>query len=44
MVNVAILGYGTVGNGKAQVLTGNLENLEKRLGQIINIKYKLDIR
>lgn len=44
MVNVAILGYGTVGNGTAQVLTGNLENLEKRLGQKINIKYILDLR
>ena len=44
MVNVAILGYGTVGNGTAQVLTGNLENLEKRLGQRINIKYILDLR
>ena len=44
MVNVAILGYGTVGNGTAQVLTGNLEDLEKRLGQKINIKYILDLR
>ena len=44
MVNVAILGYGTVGNGTAQVLTGNLENLEKRLGQRININYILDLR
>lgn len=44
MINVAILGYGTVGNGTAQVLTKNADMIEKRLGQKMNIKYILDLR
>ena len=39
MVNVAILGFGVVGSGVAEVLTQNSAVLEKKLGKKINIKH-----
>lgn len=44
MLNIAILGYGTVGKGTAQVLMKNKKQIEKRLGKEFNIKYILDLR
>ncbi|GKX30474.1 homoserine dehydrogenase [Vallitalea longa] len=44
MVNVAILGYGTVGSGVVEVLTTNKESINKRAGKKIKLKYVLDLR
>ena len=44
MVKVAVLGFGTVGAGVADVLYMNALLMEKRLGQKIELKYVLDIR
>jgi homoserine dehydrogenase len=44
MINVAIFGFGVVGSGTAEVLTQNADLIAKRIGDMINIKYILDIR
>ena len=44
MTNIAILGFGVVGSGTAEVLTENKTIIEKRLGCEYNIKYILDLR
>ena len=44
MINVAILGFGVVGSGVAEVLTENKNIIEKKLGKSVNIKYILDLR
>jgi len=44
MLNVALLGFGTVGSGTAEILTENKEIIEKRIGDTVNIKYILDLR
>ena len=44
MINVAILGFGVVGSGTAEVLTMNKESIEKKIGDSVNIKYILDLR
>ena len=44
MLNVAILGFGTVGSGVAEVLTMNKDLLTKKVGQELNLKYILDTR
>ena len=44
MVNIALLGFGVVGSGTAQVLTQNKEIIEKKLGCEYCIKYILDLR
>ena len=44
MVNIAVLGYGTVGSGDVEVITRNHDTVNKRAGQEINIKYVLDLR
>lgn len=44
MINIAVLGYGTVGSGVVEVITTNKESIEKRIGEGINIKYVLDLR
>ena len=44
MVDVAILGYGTVGSGVVEVLTTNKDSINKRAGKKINLKYVLDLR
>ena len=33
MINVAILGYGTVGSGVFEVLNENKESISRRVGQ-----------
>ena len=44
MVNVAILGFGTVGSGVADVLTMNRALIEQRSGNPVRLKYILDVR
>ena len=44
MVNVAVLGYGTVGSGVVEVFNTNRESINKKAGQEINVKYVLDLR
>ena len=44
MVKAAILGYGTVGSGVAEVLSCNQELIAKRAGNPIEVKYILDLR
>ena len=44
MANVAILGFGVVGSGVAEVLTQNKNIIENKLGEEVNIKYILDLR
>lgn len=44
MVNVAVLGYGTVGSGVFEVLEKNKESISKKVGDEINVKYVLDLR
>ena len=44
MINIAVLGYGTIGSGVIEVLNTNGESIKKRAGDRINIKYVLDLR
>lgn len=44
MIQIAVLGYGTVGSGVVEVVHTNFESIKKRAGDAINIKYVLDIR
>jgi len=44
MINVAILGYGTVGSGVFEVIRTNKESISKRVGKEIRVKYVLDIK
>ena len=43
-MEVAVLGYGTVGSGVVEVLNQNRENITKRAGKELNVKYVLDLR
>ena len=44
MINVAILGLGTVGGGVAEVIEKNQREIKKTLGTDLHVKYILDIR
>ena len=44
MVNIALLGFGTVGSGCAEVITKNEKIIAARLGDTVRIKYILDLR
>ncbi len=44
MINVAILGFGVVGSGVAEVLTQNKKIIENKLSKEVKIKYILDLR
>ena len=44
MIEIAILGLGTVGGGTADLLESHKESIAKRIGDEIHIKYILDIR
>lgn len=43
-MEIAVLGYGTVGSGVVEVLHLNRENITRRAGKDINVKYVLDLR
>lgn len=44
MIQAAIMGYGTIGSGVVEVLNTNFENIKKRSGDGIEVKYVLDLR
>lgn len=44
MINISVLGYGTVGSGVVEVLNTNQESISKKAGNDINVKYVLDLR
>jgi len=44
MVNIAVLGYGTVGSGVVRVLTENSKKIDKKAGTPVRVKYVLDLR
>lgn len=44
MINVAVLGYGTIGSGVVEVINTNKESINKKINDEINIKYVLDLR
>ncbi len=44
MINVAVLGYGTIGSGVVEVLQTNATIIAKRAGEEIVVKYILDLR
>ena len=44
MISIALLGFGCVGSGTAEVLTENKNIIEERLGCQYQIKYILDLR
>lgn len=43
-MEIAVLGYGTVGSGVVEVLETNQKSIAKRAGQEIHVKYVLDLR
>ena len=44
IMKIAVLGFGTVGSGVYEVIERNRENIAKRAGEEIEIKYVLDLR
>ena len=45
MVNIAVMGYGTVGSGVIEVLQTNKERIDQRAGdEGTDVKYILDLR
>ncbi len=44
MIEVAVMGYGTVGAGVVDVLDMNREAIARRVGEQIHVKYVLDLR
>ena len=44
MINIAVLGYGTVGSGVVEVLNTNSKIINKKARADINVKYVLDLR
>lgn len=44
MVNIGILGYGTVGSGVVEVIATNQESINKKAGQEVQVKYVLDLK
>lgn len=44
MIKVAVMGYGTIGSGVAEVLDQNKDVIERQAGQAVDLKYVLDLR
>lgn len=44
MINVAILGYGTVGSGVFEIIRKNNDIINQKSGEKISVKYVLDLR
>lgn len=44
MVNIAVMGYGTVGSGVVEVIKTNGARINQRIGDELRIKYVLDLR
>ena len=43
-MKIAVLGFGTVGSGVYEVIERNYETIAKRAGEVVDIKYVLDLR
>ena len=44
MIQIAVMGYGTVGSGVIEVLNTNQASIDRRAGEAIHVKYVLDLR
>ena len=44
MINIAILGYGTVGSGVYKIIKDNNSHISRRAGEEVKVKYVLDLR
>ena len=44
MIKAAVMGYGTIGSGVAEVLEQNRDVIAKQVGQEVELKYVLDLR
>ena len=44
MIQIAVLGYGTVGSGVVEVIEKNKDMVNKKSGDEIEVKYILDLR
>ena len=44
MIKIAIMGFGTIGSGVAEVLEINGKSIAARVGEEIGLKYVLDLR
>lgn len=44
MINVGVLGYGTVGSGVVEIIQKNRDIIAKRVGKEVQMKYVLDLR
>lgn len=44
MIKVAVMGYGTIGSGVAEVLEKNKDTIMHTVGQEVSLKYVLDLR
>ena len=44
MIQIAVMGYGTVGSDVVEVLSTNQASIDKRVGEEVRVKYVLDLR
>ena len=44
MIQIAVMGYGTVGSGVVEVLNTNQASIDKRVGEEVRVNYVLDLR
>ena len=44
MIQIAVMGYGTVGSGVVEILSTNQASIDKRVGEEVRVKYVLDLR
>ncbi|MDW2799598.1 homoserine dehydrogenase [Clostridium boliviensis] len=44
MMNVAVMGYGTIGSGVVEILEKNKDIIARQVGEPVNVKYILDLR
>lgn len=44
VINIAVMGYGTVGSGVVEVINTNGAGINQRIGEELNIRYVLDLR
>ena len=44
MIQIAVLGYGTVGSGVVEVIETNKTDINKKAAEVLAVKYILDLR
>ena len=44
MIQIAVMGYGTIGSGVVEVIETNQDVIAKRTGEGVEVKYVLDLR